>query len=322
MRLSIPGAASICLLWLKIYSKEGILENVGTLRLFIRLCELGTFSAAARELRVKQSTASKWIAELERSLSTTLIERTTRSMRITDAGRRLYAKAVEIVAAVDAVAGEISQQQAEPSGRVRMSVPVVFGRLYVVPCIAEALAHHPALDVELVFSDRYVNLVDEGFDLAVRVGVPTDTSARGRKLADSQRCLVASSAYIRAQGKPRTPADLARHQCLQHSADGSRSMWRFRKGRAREVAVAVGGRVTSNNSEAVMHMARAGLGIALLADWLVKADLANGTLTRLLDSYAPPPAPVYALTPPGRYMPAAVRAMLEHLSASFRSTPP
>lgn len=282
------------------------------MRLFLRLAERRSFSAAARDLRIKQSTASKWVAALEAELGVTLVERTTRSLHLTDAGQRFSARAVEVLAGFDDLQRELSERNPEPSGRVRISLPVVFGRLYVLPALSTFLERHPRVEAELVLNDRYVNLVEEGFNLAVRVGIPTDTSARGRKLADSRRCLVASPAYLRKHGRPKTPADLVRHQCLVHG--DTPGIWRFG-----EKQTPVRGRLAANNSEAVLHLARRGLGLALLADWLVSADLRRKRLVELLPDFQPPPAPIYALTPPGRYTPATVRALVEHLAISLTS---
>lgn len=293
------------------------MDRLDALRLFVRLGERRSFTAAARDLRIKQSTASKWVAELEAQMGVGLVERTTRSLHLTDAGRTLLARATEILAAFDDLTHELQQTSAEPVGRVRVSAPVAFGRRYVAPLVAEFLRRHPQVEVELALNDRYVNLVEEGFDLAVRVGLPADTSARGRKLADGERRLVASPGYLKAHGRPKSPRDLRRHECLVHGDASSPTIWRFARGAGPEVAVPVRGRVAANHSEAVATMARAGLGVALLADWLVADDLRRGRLVQLLKTYRTPPAPAYAMMPPGRYLSPAVRALVEHLATSL-----
>ena len=290
------------------------MDRLDAMRLFVRLVERGSFSAAARDLRITQSTASKWVASLESDLGLTLIERTTRSSRVTEAGRVFHAKAEEILAALDALRAQLVLPHSEPKGRVRMSVPVVFGRLFVAPAVADFLGKNPKVEVDLGFNDRYVNLVEEGFDLAVRVGVPTDTSARGRRLADSGRRLVASPSYLEAHGHPRAPRDLRDHECLLHGSTNAPVIWRFGKKGSSAKAVKVRGRVIANNSDAILEMARAGLGVALLADWLVGPDLERKTLVRVLPGYDAPPAPVYALLTPGRFPSPAVRPLLDHLA--------
>src|SRR5277367_2289457 len=146
------------------------MDRIEALRLFVRLAEQGSFTAAARSMKIKQSTASKWIASLEGELGSTLVERTTRSLHLTDVGRRLHERAREILAAFDAMTEEVTENPALPMGRVRISAPVVFGRLFVAPLLIEFVKKHPRVDLEVVLSDRYVNLVEEGIDLAVRVG--------------------------------------------------------------------------------------------------------------------------------------------------------
>lgn len=298
------------------------MDRLDAMRLFVQLAERRSFSAAAKALRVKQSTASKWVAELEEQLGVALVERTTRALRLTEAGAHFRGRAVELLAAFDGLTAELQAQSPAPVGRVRLSVPVTFGRLFITPLVGDFLQRHPQVEAELVFNDRYVNLVEEGFDLAIRVGVPSDTTARARKLADGRRRLVASPAYLKARGRPTTPQHLKAHECLAHGDAAAAGVWRFRREGEKEVTVAVRGRVSATNSEAVLHLARSGLGVALLADWLVEDDLRTKRLTPLLEAYAPPPAPVYALTPPGRYTTALVRALVEHLVASLASRLP
>ena len=162
-----------------------------------------------------------------------------------------------------------------------------------------------------------MNIVDGGFDLAVRVGGPLDTSARGRKLGDSRRVLVASRGYLKAHGRPRAPSDLRAHHCLVHGDANAATVWRFGKERGKDTPVPIRGRFAANNSEAVLLMARQGLGIALLADWLVADDLRRERLVPLLEDFTAPRAPIFALTPPGRFSSATVRALTDHLAATL-----
>jgi DNA-binding transcriptional LysR family regulator len=297
-------------------------DRIEALRLFARLADRGSFSAAAKDLKIKQSTASKWVAQLESELGATLVERTTRAVHVTEAGQRLLARARDVLSAYEEMSAEFEERSREPRGQLRISVPVVFGRLHVVPAIGTFLSRFPRVTVELVMNDQYVNLVEEGFDLAVRVGVPADTSSRGRKLANSRRVLVAAPSYVKVHGTPSDPSQLRKHECLVHGEMNAAIVWRFRAKGSAEVPVSVRGRFAANNSEAVLAMAHEGLGIALLADWLVGDDLRRGRLVALLEEFATPSAPVYALTPPGRIVSAAVRAMTDHLATTLRSRLP
>lgn len=292
------------------------MDRIDAMRLFVRLAERRSFSGAAKDLKIKQSTASKWVAALESEVGVALVQRTTRALHLTEAGHNFLRLSGQVVATFDAMTLEMGQRDQEPRGRVRVSAAAVFGNRFVVPPVATFLRAHPKVEIELVLGDRYVNLVDEGFDLAVRVGVPTDTSARGRKLAEGPRRLVAAPAYLKVRGTPRVPKDLRDHDCLVHGDAHAPAIWRFGGTRGAETPVTVRGRVAVNNSEAVLLMARRGLGIALLADWLVASELARGQLVPLLDDFPAPPAPVYALTTAGRFVNPTVTALIDHLAAA------
>jgi molybdate transport repressor ModE-like protein len=295
------------------------MDRIEALRLLCRIAERGSFSAAARDVKIKQSTASKWVAELEREFGTTLVERTTRQLRISRDGERVLEHARELLRVFDGMTAELGQKSAEPHGRLRVSIPVVFGRLFVLPAVADYLKRHPEVSVDVVMSDRYVNLVEEGFDLAIRVGARLDTSAKGRKLADGRRVLVAAPAYLRARGVPREPAGLREHDCLVHAELDTRVVWRFGVAGGRTTPVSVRGRCSINNSEAVLQLACAGLGVALLAEWLVADELRRGRLVALLETFPTPPAPVFALTPPGPVASPLARSLSDHLALALRA---
>lgn len=288
------------------------MDQLQALRLFVRLSEKGTFSAAASDLKIKQSTASKWIAELETELGASLVERTTRSVRITDVGNRVLDHARQVLSSFDGMKEELAAEHVEPNGRVRISVPLVLGRLFVLPALTTFLKRYPRVGADLVFEDRYVNLVEERFDLAIRVGVPADTTARARKIADTRRVLVAAPSYVAAHGRPSSPRDLAKHECLVHGASNASTVWRFGRGEG-DAPVRARGRLASTSTEAILAMAKAGFGIALLADWLVDAELARGHLVELLAEFSRPKASVQLLLPPGKFTNATVSAMAEHL---------
>jgi DNA-binding transcriptional LysR family regulator len=215
------------------------------------------------------------------------------------------------------MAAELQEKTPDLRGRIRVSVPVVFGRMFVMPAVAEFLALHEHVQAEVIFNDRYVNLVDEGFDLAVRVGIPADTASRGRKIADSRRVLVASPYYLKQHGMPKTPKDLEKYECLVHGDMNNAMIWRFGRRDVAEVPVTIRGRFAANNSEAVLLMARRGFGIALLADWLVDDDVSSGRLVPLLEQFSVPAAPIYALSPPGKHTSKAVRALTDHLAGEL-----
>lgn len=292
------------------------MDHLTALRAYSRLVELESFTAVADELRVKQSTVSKWIAALEDELGVTLVDRTTRAMRVTDVGRRFYQRASAIVSDYEAAIGEVREEAVALRGRIRVSVPVVFGQRFIAPAATDFLLQHESIDFELIFADRYVNLVEEGYDMAIRVGIPVDSTLRSHSLGDGRRYLVAAPSYLERHGAPRQPKDLEAHQCLVHTERSTWAAWSFQRGKKSQ-QVHVSGRATTNHSESTLHMAKAGLGIALLASWLVEPELERGTLVPLLEGYEPPSAPVRALTPPGRQVVPRVRAFIEHLRGAL-----
>lgn len=297
------------------------MDRMTAMHAYVRLVELDTFSAVAEELRVSQSTVSKWLAALEDELGVQLMERTTRSRRVTEAGERFYQRARDILAAYADASAELAPARSgrrararEPlRGRIRVSVPVVYGRLFILPKVAKFMRRHPAVEVELVFNDRYVNLVEDNFDVAVRVGIPVDVSFKARKLGESRRHLVASPGYLERGPALTRPEHLREHCCLVHTNLRVGDTWVLRRGQ-KTWRAPVRGRFAANNSEALLTLARRGIGVALLADWLVEADLRAGRLRTVLPDYELPPAPVQALTAPGRHPHPRVRAFLDFLS--------
>lgn len=288
------------------------MDRILALRAFVRLVEKGSFTAVANELRVKQSTVSKWLAHLEEEVGAPLVDRTTRARRVTESGQRFYELSLNVLEAYEAAIAEASESRDSLQGLIRISLPVVFGRLFVMPEILSFMQAHPRVEVEMIFADHYVSLVEEGYDLAVRAGVQIDSSLRSHALGESCRRLVAAPSYLHRAGTPKHPDELLQHQCLRHAALGASNVWCF-TANDETYRVAARGRVHANNSEATRTLAREGLGIALLAAWLVDDDVQKGRLVPLLNDYTPPRAPIRALTPPGRRVTPRVRLLIHHL---------
>ena len=298
------------------------MDKLERLRAFVRLVERGSFSAVATELGVGQSTVSKWLASLEDELDVRLLDRTTRSHRVTEAGQRLYPRAQAAVAAYDAAVSDVDPHPEALTGRIRLSLPVVFGRLHLVPIVAEFLRAHAGVQVDLSFADHYVNLVEQGFDAAVRIGATADSSLRTHALGDCARRLVAAPDYLAHAGIPRRPDDLSAHECLVHVGDGAgATAWRLIKAGA-STRVRVGGRVRASNSAVTRQLARDGFGIAMLASWLVDDDIVAGRLVQVLPAYRPPRAPIRVLTPPGRHLARHTRALLDTLRDGLKARLP
>ena len=284
------------------------MDRLTAMRAFVRLVELGTFSAVADDLRIKQSTVSKWVAALEDEMGVQLLNRTTRSIRITEAGVQFCANAKEILSAYEDARARLQDRSPELQGCLRVSLPVVFGTLFIVPWVPTFLKAHPKLELDLTFDDRYANLMSEDLDVLIRVGVAVDSTLKARTLGHSVRKVVASPSYWSEFGRPESPSALADHWGLRHSSALRADPWLFRK-EDEVYRVPIRARFFANNSQALVTAAREGLGVALLADWLVDPHVAAGDLEVVLDSYETSPAPIQALTAPGRGSPARVRAL-------------
>ncbi|MCB9689485.1 MAG: LysR family transcriptional regulator [Alphaproteobacteria bacterium] len=280
------------------------------LRALVRIADLGSLTAAAAALDVGQSAVSKGLAALERDVGVPLVHRTTRALHLTDAGALLVERARVLLEGWDDALDEVRAREPRIAGPVRLSLPVVFGARHVVPHLGTLLDRHPLLSLELSFTDRYVDLVDEGFHAAIRVGAPVPSTLRSRILGSAVRRLVCAPGRELAH-----PSELRDLPCLVHSGV-PRTVWSWSRGEER-VSVEVSGRVRADNSDALRQLAIQGQGIALLASWLVDDDLAAVRLVALLPDWEAPPAPIAALLPPSRRVPARVRVVLDHLREAW-----
>ncbi|MFN3200382.1 MAG: LysR substrate-binding domain-containing protein [Bradymonadia bacterium] len=290
------------------------MDRIAALEAFVRVVERGSFSAAARDLRVGQPTISKWIARLEDTFEVQLLDRTTRSVSVTDAGHALYTRGRAVLDAWESALSASGEQALR--GRLRVSVPVVFGQLFLSPLLSQWMRAHPEVELEIIYSDRYVNLVEEGVDVAIRVGRPVDSSHRATLLARSSRRLVAAPAYLASHGTPESPEDLVQHRCLLHGGLSVQETWVLSLGDVRHT-VPISGRLSANSSATLRYLAVEGHGVALLADWLVEQTIREGRLVPLLSDYALPSAPIRAVFASSRHVAPRVRAFVAHLEATL-----
>lgn len=237
-------------------------------------------------------------------------------MRLTDTGRRFFERAADIVGAAREAEAEVAQLQTSPVGTVRVSAPVSLGRRIFDRVVAEFLARHPQVMVDVDLSERAVDIIEEGFDLAVRAGALADSSLVARRLTTSRRLLVASPEYLRQRGTPRRPAELAEHDCLLYRHQLTGDVWELGGDSGRE-RVRVTGRVRSNNGDLLAAASAHGAGIAFLPDFIVESFLDAGELRPVLDDHCRSTLPVHALFPARRHLPARVRLFVDALSAAF-----
>lgn len=294
--------------------------NLDAIRVFVQVAEVASFRRAAEALGVPRSTVSRKVAELEAQLGARLLKRTTRSVTLTDAGGAYLRACQPALGALGAAAQAISRGALEARGRLRVTASVSFGDRYLGAIIEAYLRENPQVEVEVLLADRYVDLVQEGFDLAFRAGAVGDPSLVARELARSSLCCVASAAYLQRRGTPRRPALLAEHDCIVYPPLADRARWTFRT-RGHTVHVAVRGRLVVNSLPLALDAAVRGLGITRVPSVLAGEAIASGAVVELLAAHAPPSAPFYLLYPVGTQTTPRVQAFLAMARRLLTLTP-
>ena len=292
------------------------MEKLTALKVFRVVCELGSFSGAARKLRLSNAGVSKNVRELEEELGVRLLERTTRRVRMTEAGEAYLRRASVILDELRALDAETKDQGGTARGRLRVAAPMSLGIAQLAPVVGDFLVEHPELNVELEMNDRYVDLIAEGFDVALRGGHLSDSSLLARRLCAIDRTLCASPAYLRKHGRPKKPRDLARHRCLIYSLAKSPTRWTFIR-QSRRVTVEVGGPLNVNSSLALAGAASAGAGVALLPQIAARDALASGRLEALLPGWNAEPQSLFAVYPRHHQVSLRVRLFVDYLAARF-----
>jgi DNA-binding transcriptional LysR family regulator len=287
---------------------------------FVHVVERGSFTAAALEMGLSKPQVSRRVKQLEDRLGTRLLNRTTRRVSTTPAGASFHQQATRILAEVDEAEASLAGAQESLRGLLRVTLPMTFGLRYVAPLLAEFLARHATLEIDASYSDRVVDIVEEGFDLAIRVGRLPESSLVAKKIAPTSGCIVASPTYLARKGTPKRPQDLRAHECLIYAYQAG-SAWRLHRARAEEV-VHVRGRVTANNGEALIAAAVAGLGITGGPDFMVAGHLRDGRLVRVLPDWSMGEGAVWAVYPTRRHLSGKVRSLVEFLAERLGPVPP
>lgn len=290
---------------------------------FARVVEAGSFTAAAERLGLSKSAISKQIARLESHLGAQLLHRTTRRLSPTEVGTALYERCARIAEEVEAAEEIASRLHAAPRGLLRVNAPVTFGHQHLGPLVAEFLARYPEVRLELTLNDRFVDMVEEGFDVAVRIATLADSSLIARRLAPGRRVLCAAPSYLARRGTPTVPSDLARHDCLIYTLGSSQNEWRFRpRSGGPAETVRVDGPLHGNNGELLLAAAVAGLGIIMTPTFIAGPEISAGRLVQLLPNYDDGFGGIYAVYPPGRHLSPKVRAFVDFLVERFGPEPP
>jgi len=282
----------------------------GAIPVFVAVVENDGFSAASRALGISKSAVSKRINQLENHLGVRLLHRTTRKLSLTEAGERYFEHAAQALTAAGQAEDAVTELQGEPQGKLKISSPMSFGRLHVAPLIPIFTQRYPKILIDLVMDDRNIDLVAEGFDLAIRSGDMPDSTLIARKLAPLRQVLCASPDYIDRYGMPVTPSELSERNCILFSYSGDANEWTLNKDGKAE-AVLVSGSYRVNNSEAILVALREGIGIGRLPTFVAGPDLREGNLVRILESYNIPDHTFYAVFPERQYLPAKVRVFLD-----------
>ena len=292
------------------------MDRFAALTTFVAVAERGGFKVASRHLGVSPPAVTRTIAALERHLGVPLFRRSTRSVALTEEGAALLERAREILMRLQDAEHVVMGRQATPQGELQITAPVVFGRLHVLPVVADLLARHRQMSVRLMLLDRNIRLVEEGIDVAVRIGEPRDSSLRSVAVGTVRQVLVASPAYCAARGHPADPKALDLHDLIAGDNVRTGSQWRFGP---HSVGVAITPRLTVTSIDAQLAAATAGLGIANVLSYQAAEGLAAGTLCRVLDEHAPPPVPIHLLFDAGRANLPSVRLFLDGMRARAKT---
>jgi DNA-binding transcriptional LysR family regulator len=298
-----------------------MLDRVTSMQVFVRVAALGSFSAAGRALGLSQTMVTKHIAALETRLGIKLLHRSTRKLVLTEGGRTFLAASERILAEMEEAEISASLDRVEPRGTLRLNVPLTFGFREIAPALADFGRLYPSVSIDLGLADRYVDLIDEGWDLAIRIGRLQDSSLVVRRLAPCRIVVCAAPSYLESHGTPVAPGDLTGHNCLGYTLPTALSASRWLFGKDGETVVPVSGNLRANNGDALLAAAIAGQGLIYQPTFLVGDSLRDGSLVRVLAGSEIPELGVYAVLPSGRQAPAKVRVVIDFLAARFAPLP-
>lgn len=288
------------------------MDVMSGMQAFVRVVDEGSFTKAARSLSMPKSTLSRHVAGLEDRLGVRLLHRTTRSLRPTDVGMAYYERCQRILTDVAEAEAAVASLQSTPRGLLRVTAGVTFGYAFMPNLIHSFMEQHPEVQVEVVLSDRFMDMIEEGFDCALRTGNLRDSSLIARKLGSAQRVVAASPAYLKEHGVPQHPDELRDHQCLRYGLERSGSSWTFTTGN-----VPVSGRFVANNADMLRSASIAGLGLSYMPRFMCSCAISEGKLVTVLDDFVPGGGGVFAVYPHNRHLSAKVRAFVDHCVSHF-----
>ncbi|MEM8876676.1 MAG: LysR family transcriptional regulator [Pseudomonadota bacterium] len=296
------------------------MDKLDAMRAFVKVVALGSFAEAARQLSVTRSAVSKGVKELESGLGARLLDRTTRRVNPTEAGLAYYERCLDILARIEETEFQVTQLHEEPRGVLKVNAPMSFGTMHLGHAISAFMELYPQVRVELMLTDRFIDPIEEGFDVTVRIAQLEDSSLIARKLAPAKRALAASPEYLEQYGRPEDPAELMHHACLNYGHTTTRQRWVLERN-GKPLTVPIQSIFCANNGEVLRDAALAGRGITLLPTFLIGQDIAKGRLEVVLPDYQPTDLGIFALYAPNRFLAAKVRVFIDFLKDRFGMSP-
>ena len=293
------------------------MNRLQAMETFVQIVDKGSLTAAADALDTSLPSVVRILASLERHLRVRLLNRTTRRIRLTDEGEQFLERCRAILSQVQEAEAALSSRYAEPQGRLAITAPVVFGRRYIAPIVNKFVRRYPNVNIDLLLLDRLTNLVEEGLDVAVRVGELPDSSLVAIPVGQARRVVCASPDYLRRHGKPRAPQDLAAHRCVRFTGVAPRDEWHFRVGR-RDVAIPVTSVISCNQIDGALQACIDGLGLGMFFSYQVVSHIKGGDLRYVLEEFEPPPRPIQVIYPHSKLLSAKVRTFVDECVAQLR----
>jgi len=297
-----------------------MVTETNELVVFHSVVKHSSFAKAAEELSLSPSGVSRIVTRLEERLGVRLVQRTTRSLSLTEAGTAFHARASQILDDLADAEAEVQKATAHPRGNLRVTASLMFGQRYVMPILSDLLERFPEISIDLSLTNRFVDIIDEGIDLAIRIGALSDSRLIARRLCTNQRVLVAAPSYIERHGAPEHPEELSQHECIIYTGFAKPREWKL-LGPDGPVSVSVAGRVATNNMEVVDNTSKKGLGISVGPTMSAYQALMAGDLVRILPSYAFEPSAIFAVYPSARQLSTKVRAVVDFLIEKFQDPP-
>jgi len=292
------------------------MDRMSAMEVFVRVVEAGSFSGAAKQLRLGQPAVSKTVAQLEARLGVRLLLRSSHGLKPTEAGRNFYERAKRSIEEADEAENAARGAAAKLSGRLRVCAAVTFARLHVIPRLPMFLSEHPALSIDVLMDDRNIDLIEAGIDVALRMGELMDSSLTAKRIGRSPRRVVGTPAYFKAKGVPREPADLTKHQAVVYDQGGGGTAWTFRRGNSK-ISIHIDGRLRVSAAEGVRAGVLAGLGLAVASEWMFAPELQSGEVNAVLNDWQLPMVDLWAVFPTGRQASAKARTFVTFIAAQF-----